>query len=51
MAIDKKMDTFDFDGTIVPLKFTCNCFITMNPSYIGRSDPFFDLRGSQATHY
>jgi len=38
MAIDRKMETFDFDGAFIPLKFTCNCFITMNPGYAGRSE-------------
>ena len=37
-AIDKKLDTFDFDGCWIALKFTCNCFITMNPGYAGRSE-------------
>ena len=37
-AIDKKMETFDFDGCWIALKFTCNCFITMNPGYAGRSE-------------
>lgn len=38
MAIDNKQEKFPFEGTIIPLKFTCNCFITMNPGYAGRSD-------------
>ena len=32
------MDKFDFEGSVIPIKHTCNCFITMNPGYAGRSD-------------
>ena len=37
-AVDQKLDKFDFEGSIIPLKWTCNCFITMNPGYAGRAE-------------
>ncbi len=38
IAIDKKKEIFEFEGSTIPLKFTCNCFITMNPGYAGRAE-------------
>ena len=37
-AIDKKLDRFIFEDCDIPIKHTCNCFITMNPGYAGRSE-------------
>jgi dynein heavy chain len=37
-AIDSKKERFEFDNTEIPIKATCNCFITMNPGYAGRSE-------------
>ena len=37
-AVDMKSEKFDFEGSIIPLKLTCNCFITMNPGYAGRAE-------------
>ena len=37
-AIDNKVERFVFEDVEIPIKPTCNCFITMNPGYAGRSE-------------
>jgi len=37
-AIESHVERFIFEDCDIPIKATCNCFITMNPGYAGRSE-------------